>query len=172
MQIQNTDKMDESRLELNRRNFITYFSAIGLGSTLLPGALTAVAQDAEKITVEMGRCRRQDRRPHLPAGDAAVHRESPEQHQGFVAHQLPEHPGDEHSQFAAAGHRLQSGPGRNEASDRAPANEKNPHAQGCPAGIRRGTGVPAGNPPFQAHRNAPDCLDAADQAVPRTTEEI
>ncbi len=53
MQNLNTDNLDESRLELNRRNFITYFSAIGLGSTLLPGALTAVAQDAEKITVEM-----------------------------------------------------------------------------------------------------------------------
>jgi len=53
MQNLDTNHPDENRLELNRRHFIGYFSAIGLGSTLLPGALTAVAQDAEKITVEM-----------------------------------------------------------------------------------------------------------------------
>src|SRR5512135_3759012 len=53
MQNLNKDNLDETRLALNRRNFMAYFSAIGLGSTLLPGALAAVAQDAEKITVEM-----------------------------------------------------------------------------------------------------------------------
>jgi Asp-tRNA(Asn)/Glu-tRNA(Gln) amidotransferase A subunit family amidase len=53
MQNQNIDRLDEHQLDLNRRHFIGYFSALGLGSTLLPGALTAVAQDAEKITVEM-----------------------------------------------------------------------------------------------------------------------
>jgi Asp-tRNA(Asn)/Glu-tRNA(Gln) amidotransferase A subunit family amidase len=53
MQNRNIHNLDESRLELNRRHFIGYFSAIGLGSTLLPGTLTAVAQDAEKITAEM-----------------------------------------------------------------------------------------------------------------------
>ncbi len=41
------------RLDLNRRRFVAYFSAIGLGSTLMPGALTAVAQQAEEITPEM-----------------------------------------------------------------------------------------------------------------------
>jgi Asp-tRNA(Asn)/Glu-tRNA(Gln) amidotransferase A subunit family amidase len=45
--------MDSERLEFNRRRFIGYFSSVGLGVTLLPGTLTAVAQDAQKITPEM-----------------------------------------------------------------------------------------------------------------------
>ena len=40
-------------LALNRRKFLGYFSAVGLGSTLLPGALLAVAQDAPQVTTEM-----------------------------------------------------------------------------------------------------------------------
>ncbi|HEX9902831.1 MAG TPA: amidase, partial [Acidobacteriota bacterium] len=40
-------------LALNRRKFLGYFSAAGLGSTLLPGALLAVAQDAPQVTTEM-----------------------------------------------------------------------------------------------------------------------
>jgi hypothetical protein len=47
------DNLDENRLDWNRRHFTSCLAALGLGSTLLPGALTAVAQDAEKITVEM-----------------------------------------------------------------------------------------------------------------------
>jgi len=43
----------EKRLALNRRKFLGYFSAAGLGSTLLPGALLAVAQDAPQVTTEM-----------------------------------------------------------------------------------------------------------------------
>jgi hypothetical protein len=38
---------------MNRRRFIECFSAAGLGSTLMPGALAAVAQDAETITIDM-----------------------------------------------------------------------------------------------------------------------
>lgn len=38
---------------MNRRRFMVYFSAVGLGTTLLPGTLTAVAQDSDEITVEM-----------------------------------------------------------------------------------------------------------------------
>src|SRR5262245_66116147 len=45
--------MNEERLGVNRRRFIECFSAAGLGSTLLPGALAAVAQDAETITIGM-----------------------------------------------------------------------------------------------------------------------
>ena len=45
--------MTDNRLALNRRRFIGCFSAVGLGGTLLPGALAAVAQDAETITFEM-----------------------------------------------------------------------------------------------------------------------
>ena len=45
--------MDEKRLVLNRRRFITGLSAVGLGSTLMPGALAAVAQDADRVTIEM-----------------------------------------------------------------------------------------------------------------------
>ncbi|MFC1556216.1 amidase [candidate division KSB1 bacterium] len=42
-----------ARLEMNRRKFLHFFSAVGLGSTMLPGTLTAVAQDKDEITVEM-----------------------------------------------------------------------------------------------------------------------
>jgi Asp-tRNA(Asn)/Glu-tRNA(Gln) amidotransferase A subunit family amidase len=45
--------INESQLAFNRRRFIGYFSTIGLGSTLLPGSLLAVAQDAPQITLEM-----------------------------------------------------------------------------------------------------------------------
>ena len=43
----------ENRMEFNRRWFVGYLSSVGLGSTLLPGTLTAVAQDSPKITAEM-----------------------------------------------------------------------------------------------------------------------
>jgi hypothetical protein len=43
----------EDGLAFNRRRFIGYFSTLGLGSTLMPGALAAVAQDASEITVDM-----------------------------------------------------------------------------------------------------------------------
>ena len=45
--------MNEQKLAVNRRRFITGLSAAGIGSTLLPGALAAVAQDADEVTVEM-----------------------------------------------------------------------------------------------------------------------
>ena len=45
--------MDEQKLALNRRRFITGLSAAGVTSTLLPGALVAVAQDTDEVTVEM-----------------------------------------------------------------------------------------------------------------------
>jgi len=40
-------------LALNRRRFIEYFSSLGLGATLLPGALLAQAQDSPQITLGM-----------------------------------------------------------------------------------------------------------------------
>jgi Asp-tRNA(Asn)/Glu-tRNA(Gln) amidotransferase A subunit family amidase len=43
----------EDPLALNRRRFLEYFSSIGLGATLLPGALLAQAQDAPQITLGM-----------------------------------------------------------------------------------------------------------------------
>ncbi len=43
----------EDSLSLNRRRFIEYFSSIGLGATLLPGALLAQAQAAPQITLGM-----------------------------------------------------------------------------------------------------------------------
>jgi Asp-tRNA(Asn)/Glu-tRNA(Gln) amidotransferase A subunit family amidase len=43
----------ETRTAVNRRRVLSYFGAIGLGGTLLPGALLAVAQDASEITPEM-----------------------------------------------------------------------------------------------------------------------
>ncbi|MEE2637052.1 MAG: amidase, partial [Acidobacteriota bacterium] len=45
--------MDDKKLELNRRRFLAGLSAVGVGSTLLPGALVAVAQDADVVTPEM-----------------------------------------------------------------------------------------------------------------------
>lgn len=44
---------NHSRLQRNRRRFLSGLSSIGLGATLLPGALTAVAQEAEEITATM-----------------------------------------------------------------------------------------------------------------------
>lgn len=38
---------------IDRRVFLSYFGAVGLGGTLLPGALLAVAQDAPEVTPEM-----------------------------------------------------------------------------------------------------------------------
>ena len=43
----------EARIEVDRRRFLAYFAAAGLGGTLLPGALLAVAQDAPEIKPEM-----------------------------------------------------------------------------------------------------------------------
>jgi Asp-tRNA(Asn)/Glu-tRNA(Gln) amidotransferase A subunit family amidase len=45
--------MNEERVALNRRRFLECLSVLGLGSTLMPDALTIAAQDAETVTVEM-----------------------------------------------------------------------------------------------------------------------
>ena len=39
--------------EMNRRRFVACFSSLGLGTSLMPGALAAVAEDAATVTVEM-----------------------------------------------------------------------------------------------------------------------
>jgi Asp-tRNA(Asn)/Glu-tRNA(Gln) amidotransferase A subunit family amidase len=44
---------ENGRREFDRRRFLGYFGAVGLGGTLLPGALLAVAQDAPEIKPEM-----------------------------------------------------------------------------------------------------------------------
>jgi Asp-tRNA(Asn)/Glu-tRNA(Gln) amidotransferase A subunit family amidase len=44
---------NERRAAVDRRRFLGYFAAAGLGGTLLPGALLAVAQDAPEIKPEM-----------------------------------------------------------------------------------------------------------------------
>jgi Asp-tRNA(Asn)/Glu-tRNA(Gln) amidotransferase A subunit family amidase len=46
-------KNEKDGLALNRRKFLAYFSSIGLGASLLPGTLLAVAQDAPQITLGM-----------------------------------------------------------------------------------------------------------------------
>jgi Asp-tRNA(Asn)/Glu-tRNA(Gln) amidotransferase A subunit family amidase len=43
----------EERVAVNRRRFLGYFAAAGLGGTLLPGALLAAAQDASEINPGM-----------------------------------------------------------------------------------------------------------------------
>lgn len=45
--------MTDSQIALNRRHFLSSLSALGLGSTLLPEALTIAAQDAATVTLEM-----------------------------------------------------------------------------------------------------------------------
>jgi Asp-tRNA(Asn)/Glu-tRNA(Gln) amidotransferase A subunit family amidase len=45
--------LNDEQLALNRRRFFDCLCALGLGSTLLPDALTIAAQDAETVTVEM-----------------------------------------------------------------------------------------------------------------------
>jgi Asp-tRNA(Asn)/Glu-tRNA(Gln) amidotransferase A subunit family amidase len=45
--------MDDERIAFNRRRFFECLCALGLGSTLMPDALTIAAQDAETVTVEM-----------------------------------------------------------------------------------------------------------------------
>ncbi len=45
--------MDERKRALNRRRFIVGLSAAGISSPFMPGALAAVAQDADLVTVDM-----------------------------------------------------------------------------------------------------------------------
>ena len=45
--------MNDSQGAINRRRFLECCAAAGLGTTLMPGALAAVAQDAATITIEM-----------------------------------------------------------------------------------------------------------------------
>ena len=45
--------MNEPQRWINRRRFIECFSAGGAAAVLMPGALAAVAQDAETISIEM-----------------------------------------------------------------------------------------------------------------------
>jgi hypothetical protein len=45
--------VNDERLAVNRRRFFECFSAIGLGSTLMPESLTIAAQDSDTITIEM-----------------------------------------------------------------------------------------------------------------------
>jgi len=47
------ERGQNARTAVNRRRFLGYFAAAGLGGTLLPGALLAVAQDASEIKPEM-----------------------------------------------------------------------------------------------------------------------
>ena len=45
--------MEEHYLAMNRQRFLTCLSTAGLGSSLFPGALAAIAQDAQVVTIEM-----------------------------------------------------------------------------------------------------------------------
>jgi len=45
--------MNGARVARNRRHFLACFTALGLGSTLMPEALTIAAQDADMITIAM-----------------------------------------------------------------------------------------------------------------------
>jgi hypothetical protein len=45
--------MDDARVALNRRHFFACLSAMGLGSTLMPEALTIAAQGADIVTIDV-----------------------------------------------------------------------------------------------------------------------
>ena len=45
--------MNEAQVALNRRHFLSSLSAMGLGSTLMPDALTIAAQDADSVSIDM-----------------------------------------------------------------------------------------------------------------------
>jgi Asp-tRNA(Asn)/Glu-tRNA(Gln) amidotransferase A subunit family amidase len=45
--------VDRARIAVNRRRFVECFAGAGLGASLMPGALAAVAQDAATITIDM-----------------------------------------------------------------------------------------------------------------------
>jgi Asp-tRNA(Asn)/Glu-tRNA(Gln) amidotransferase A subunit family amidase len=45
--------MNAARVARNRRHFLACFAALGLGSTLMPEALTIAAQDADIVTLDM-----------------------------------------------------------------------------------------------------------------------
>lgn len=45
--------MNDERVALNRRHFLAGLSALGLGSTLLPDALTVAAQGADIIIIDV-----------------------------------------------------------------------------------------------------------------------
>ena len=47
------EREKDERAAVNRRRFLSYFAAAGLGGTLFPGALLAVAQDASEINPGM-----------------------------------------------------------------------------------------------------------------------
>src|SRR5207244_13485421 len=48
-----TTCVNSDRLDFNRRRFVHCLSALGMGSTLMPEALTIASQDAETITLDM-----------------------------------------------------------------------------------------------------------------------
>ncbi len=47
------ERSNREGLEWNRRRFVSGLGALGLGGTLLPGALLAIAQDAKTVTADM-----------------------------------------------------------------------------------------------------------------------
>ncbi len=53
MMSEHTSHSNSTRLALNRRRFLESLTGLGLGATLLPGTLLAVAQDADRVTSEM-----------------------------------------------------------------------------------------------------------------------
>jgi Asp-tRNA(Asn)/Glu-tRNA(Gln) amidotransferase A subunit family amidase len=50
---ENNGRQGEGRAAVDRRRFLGYFAAAGLGGTLLPGALWAAVQDAPEVKPEM-----------------------------------------------------------------------------------------------------------------------
>jgi hypothetical protein len=53
--------MNEARVARNRRHFLACLSAMGVGATLLPEALTIAAKDADIVTIDILQTFRQPR---------------------------------------------------------------------------------------------------------------
>ena len=155
--------MNEQKLAVNRRRFITGLSAAGITSTLLPGALTAVAQDADEVTVEMLAAAQRIAGLDFTREGTGAHRRESESAGRQARRRDPARgqPGERR----AAGHRVQPGAAGDDAAERAPSDAAGRH-RGDHAVHRRGTGVPAAHAPGEARRDPPGEAVGADRAVP------
>ena len=171
------DRMDEHEhgpehdpLALNRRRFIAYFSSIGLGATLMPGAMLAVAQESPQITLGM-----------VDEAARIAGLNLPPDAEKRIADQLSRKGGLPDNFKALRELKL--------GNDTPPAIVFNPllpgiEAAGRPQDVqvveagrrqaqdRRGPGLPAGHAPGPPRREARDQVRRPDQALSRAAEEI
>ncbi|CAI8035698.1 Glutamyl-tRNA(Gln) amidotransferase subunit A [Geodia barretti] len=160
--------MDDVKLATNRRHFLGALSAAGLGSTLLPGALVAVAQDADVVTVEM-----------LEAAQRLAGLQFTPDELQRLAERL-NGAGDRRRDYetlraANLGNSQQPAivfnsvpPGMTLPAERGPQPARAGHRRH--AGQRRGPGLPARHPSRTARRDAAGQAVGADRALPGAAE--